>query len=72
MLNHITDDLGTNVNSQLLSVMNENKTQLNELQQQVSSYREEVSKTHQEATSDVFTQLSSWKTKYMDDVKQLI
>ena len=72
MFNHITDDLGTNVNSQLLSFMNENKTQLNELQQQVSSYREEVSKTHQEATSEVFTQLSSWKTKYMDDVKQLI
>jgi hypothetical protein len=72
MFNHITDDLGTNVNSQLLSFMNENKTQLHDLQQQVSSYREEVSKTHQEATSEVFTQLSSWKTKYMDDVKQLI
>jgi hypothetical protein len=72
MFNHITDDLGTNVNSQLLSFMNENKTHLQELQQQVSSYREEVSKNQQDATREVFTQLSSWKTKYTEDVKQLL
>ena len=70
--NHITDDLETNVNSQLLSFMSKNQTQLEELQEQLSSYKNDIHNNQQETINSVFSNLSSWKTQYIEDVKQAI
>jgi len=72
MFNHVTNDLGTNVNSQLLSFMNENKNRLQELQEQVTGFQQEVSKNRTELTNDVFLNLSSWKLQHIEDMKQLL
>lgn len=70
--NHITDDLETNVNSQLLSFMSKNQTQLEELQQQLSSYKNDIHNNQQETINSVFSNLSSWKTQYIEDVKHIL
>ncbi len=70
--NHITDDLETNVNSQLLSFMSKNQTQLEELQEQLSSYKNDIHNNQQETINSVFSNLSSWKTQYIEDVKHIL
>ena len=70
--NHITDDLETNVNSQLLSFMSKNQTQLEALQEQLSSYKNDIYNNQQETINSVFSNLSSWKTQYIEDVKHIL
>ena len=72
MFNHITDGLDSNVNSQLLSFMNENKTHLSELQEQVSSLQTDISKKQDELTNSFFTNISSWKNQYTEEIKTLL
>jgi len=70
--NHITDDLETNVNSQVLSFMNENKKHLQDFQEQLSSLKNDMQSKQQEQADSIFSNLSSWKTQYIEDTKQLL
>jgi hypothetical protein len=70
--NHITDDLETNVNSQLLSFMNENKKHLQDFQEQLSSLKNDMQSKQQEHANSIFSNLSSWKNQYIEDTKQLL
>jgi hypothetical protein len=72
MFNHITNDLGENVNAQILSFMQQNKSQLDDLQKQVCSYHEDYTKSQQDNTQQLFSQISSWKTQYIEETKQLL
>lgn len=70
--NHITDDLETNVNSQVLSFMNENKKHLQDFQEQLSSLKNDMQSKQQEHANSIFSNLSSWKNQYIEDTKQLL
>lgn len=72
MFNHVTNDLGSNINSQILSFMNENKTRLHDLQEQVTSFHHDISKNQQDLLGNIFSNLSSWKSQYIEDVKRLL
>jgi len=52
--------------------MNENKTRLHNLQEQVTSFHHDISKNQQDLMSTIFSNLSSWKSQYIEDVKRLL
>lgn len=72
IFNHMTDDVNSNINSQLLSFMNENKNQIDTIKTSLSSISENVSKMNTDITNTVMLQFMNLKKDYIEDVKQIV
>jgi hypothetical protein len=72
MFNNIITDNTTNINAQLLSYMNENKTELNSIKNNISVINENISKLNSEMTNNIMLQFMNLKKEYIDDVSQVI
>ena len=72
IFNNMSNDLNTNINSQLLSFMNETKSQMDNLKTNVSSLNDNLSKMNSEITNNMVLQFMNVKKDYVEDVKQII
>lgn len=72
MFNNITNDINSNINSQLLSFMNENKTQIDTIKCSLTAINENVSKLNSDITNNMMIQFMSLKKDYIEDVRQII
>ena len=72
MFNHMTNDLTTNINSQLLSYMNENKTQIDNIKNSITAINDNVSKLNTDMANNMMMQFMTLKKEYIEDVRQII
>ena len=72
IFNNMSNDLSTNINSQLLSYMNENKTQIDNIKSNINLINENVTKLNTDITNNMMLQLMTIKKDYIEDVRQII
>lgn len=72
LFNHLSQDLGKNINSQLLTFMNQNKNQLKDVKEQLSLFVQSSNKKQEESVNNFLTQLSSWKSSYLKEIREII
>jgi hypothetical protein len=83
MYNHITDDLDTNINAQLLSHMFENKKEMEyiklNLEKEIGTIKtnlvnmnDTLTKNSSDIINNMIVQLTTMKREYTDDVKQIM
>ena len=72
VFNHVTTDVGTNINSQLLSYMSTNKQELESMKLNISSLKDTMSKMNTDILNNMILQLSSIKREYIEDVRNVI
>ena len=70
--NHITEDLESNINAQLLAYMSNNKKEMELIKRNLSDMNETLSKTNTDIMNNMILQLSNMKKDYIDDVKQIM
>ena len=70
--NHITEDLESNINAQLLSYMNENKKEMETIKTNIAHMNETLSKTNSDIMNNMIVQLANIKKDYLDDVKAIM
>jgi len=68
MFNHLTENLETNVNTQILSFIQENKIEMSQIKTNLSTINENLTKIN----SDVLQSLVNLKREYIEDVKQTV
>ena len=72
LFNHITDDLDSNINSQILSYMNKTQTELNNIKDDMNIISDNVSKISSNTIDNINSQLMQLKGDYIDEMKILI
>jgi len=72
MFNHITNDLGSNVNAQLLSYITENKHEMDTIKTNIAVIGDNLSKMHKDMANNMVMQFMNLKKEYIDDVKQVV
>ena len=72
IFNNMTNDINTNINSQLLSYINENKNQIEFIKTNLSSMNENISKLNSDIANNIMIQFVNLKKDYIDDVRQII
>jgi hypothetical protein len=72
MFNHVTDGQKTNVNAQLLSYINENKNQMDNIKTNIHIMNDNILKLNNEITNKMTLQFMTLKKEYIDDVKEII
>lgn len=72
LFNHITDDLDSNINSQILSYMNKTQTELNNIKEDMNIISDNVSKISSNTIDNINSQLMQLKGDYIDEMKILI
>ena len=72
IFNNMSNDLNANINSQLLSYMNESKTQIDNIKTSLNSINENVSKLNTDITSNMMIQFMTLKKEYIEDVRQIV
>ena len=72
IFNHATADQASNINSQLLSFMNENKTQIDNIKGSLNSIHDNVCKLNTDITNNMMIQFMNLKKDYIEDVKQIV
>jgi hypothetical protein len=72
MFNHLTEDQESNINSQILSFMNENRTELGNIKTNIATIHESLSKINSEVLNTMSLQFMHLKKDYIEDVKQII
>jgi len=68
MFNHLTENLETNVNTQILSFIQENKIEMSQIKANLSTINENLTKVN----SEVLQSLVILKREYIEDVKQTV
>jgi hypothetical protein len=68
----MTDDQESNINSQILSFMNENRVELGNIKSNIATIHESLSKINSEVLSTMTLQFVNLKKEYIEDVKQII
>jgi len=72
IINQMSNDVNTNINSQLLSYISSNKTQIDTINNNISSINENLTKMNTEITNNMLIQFVNLKKEYIDDVRQII
>jgi len=72
IFNEMSNDINTNINSQLLSYMKESKMQIDILKQNLNTVNESITKINSEMTNNMVLQFMNLKKEYIDDVRQVI
>jgi len=72
IFNEMSNDINTNINSQLLSYMKESKMQIDILKQNLNTVNESLTKINSEMTNNMVLQFMNLKKEYIDDVRQVI
>ena len=72
LFNNVTSDLDSNINSQLLSYMSNNKQEIDNIKHSMTSLKETMSKMNIDNMNSINTQLSNIKKEYIDDVRDVI
>lgn len=72
VFNHISNDLDTNINSQILAYMNKNQGEINEIKDNISLLSDNVSKMSKSTIDTLNSQFVTIKNDYIDEVKSLI
>lgn len=70
--NHVSDDIESNINAQLLSYICENKKEIESIKSHLVNVNETLSKTQSDILNSVNTQLAQMKKDYIDDVKDIM
>lgn len=72
IFNNMTNDINSNINSQLLSFMNDNKTQIDTIKSSLTAINENVSKLNSDIANNMMMQFISLKKEYIEDVRQVV
>jgi hypothetical protein len=72
IFNEMSNDINTNINSQLLSYMKESKMQIDILKQNLNTVNESITKINSEMTNNMVLHFMNLKKEYIDDVRQVI
>lgn len=72
IFNHMTDNIETNINSQLLSFMNENKTEMINIKGNLNTINENLTKINSDVLNTMIVQFVNLKKDYIDDVRQIV
>ena len=72
LFNNVTSYLYSNINSQLLSYMSNNKQEIDNIKHSMTSLKETMSKMNIDNMNSINTQLSNIKKEYIDDVRDVI
>jgi len=62
----------TNISSQILNFMTENKNQLENLKTSISTIQDNVSKLHSDMMNQIIIQCMNVKKEYLEDVRQIV
>jgi hypothetical protein len=68
----MSNNINTNINTQLLSFMNDNKLQIDNIKNSLTSINDNVHKLNNELLNNLIIQLMNIKKEYIEDVKQII
>ncbi len=71
LFNHITDDLDSNINSQILSYMSKTQTELSNIKGDMNIISDNVSKITNNTVENINTQLLQLKGDYIDEMRIL-
>jgi hypothetical protein len=72
MFNHVTDDLDSNINSQILSYLQSSKQEIYDLKSSVEVMSNTLSKVSLETVQNINVQLGQIKKDYIEEVKNMI
>jgi len=72
IFNNMTNDINSNINSQLLSFMNENKTQIDSIKTNLTVINENISKLNSDIANNMMIQFMNIKREYIEDVRQIV
>jgi len=72
IFNSMTNDLSANINSQILSFMQENKSQIENIRGSLFSINENVSKMNSDIANNMMIQFMTLKKDYIEDIRQII
>tara|TARA_B100001287_G_scaffold276668_1_gene288583 strand:+ start:294 stop:1829 length:1536 start_codon:yes stop_codon:yes gene_type:complete len=72
IFNHVTDDLDTNINSQILAHLLSSKKEMETLRQSVQDMKEKMSTNAFETVQNINTQLGEIKKEYINEMQSLI
>ena len=72
MFNHMTENIDSNVNSQILSFMNENKMDITNIKTNLNMINENLSRINTDVLNAMTVQFVNLKKEYIEDVKQII
>lgn len=61
-----------NINSQILSFIQDNKTQMDTLQTTVNSMQDNINKINNDITTHIITQFTNFKKDYIDDINLIV
>jgi flavodoxin len=72
IFNNMTDDLNSNINSQLLSFMKENQTKIENISNSLNTVNQNVTNLTNDITNNMLLQMNNLKKEYIDDFSQII
>jgi hypothetical protein len=72
LFNHMTDDLDSNINSQILSYMSKTQNELSNIKEDMNIISDNVSKITNNTIENINSQLMQLKGDYIDEMKTLI
>ena len=72
IFNHATIGMDSNINSQLLSFMSDNKQQFDFIKANMMTVNDNLGKLNSEMSSNLVSQLANIKRDYIEDVKQIV
>ena len=72
MFNHMTENIESNLNSQILSFMNENKMDITNIKTNLNMINENLSRINTDVLNAMTLQFVNLKKEYIEDVKQII
>jgi hypothetical protein len=68
----MTNDMASNINSQLLSYMKDSKSQIDSIKTNLNSMNENITKINAEMANNMVLQFMNLKKEYIEDVRQII
>ena len=71
MFNHVTNDLDSNINSQILSYMTSTQNEIKDIKSNVSILNDSMSKISEQTLQTMNSQLQTIKSEYIDEVRSL-
>jgi len=72
IFNKMTKDIDSNINSQLLQFMSENKQQIDTIKHSLTAINDNVSKMNSDIVDKILLQFINVKREYIEDVKNIV
>src|SRR6056300_1029670 len=72
IFNNMTNDLNSNINSQLLSFMKDNQTRIENISNSLNLVNQNVTTLTNDITNNMVLQMNNMKKDYIDDLSQII